>query len=132
MLHEAVPALAPSVAFSIGSRYGTWQGLDALRRSGGLGGALTDEGILEAQRALAREEGLFVEPSAAAAVAAVMQLTARNAIDADATIAVILTSGGLKDPEATRAWLPRIPAAGDDFDAVLDTLRERYGLALDR
>ncbi|HET9317036.1 MAG TPA: pyridoxal-phosphate dependent enzyme, partial [Vicinamibacteria bacterium] len=44
---EAVEAPAPSVAFSIGSRYGTWQGLDALRRSGGLGGALTDEGILE-------------------------------------------------------------------------------------
>jgi threonine synthase len=129
---EAVSAPAPSVAFSIGSRYGTWQGLDALRRSGGLGGALTDEGILEAQRALAREEGLFVEPSAAAAVTAVTQLAARKALDPDATIVVILTSGGLKDPGATRAWLPEVPAAGDDFDAVLDMLREHYGLALDR
>jgi threonine synthase len=128
---EPVEAPAPSVAFSIGSRYGTWQGLDALRRSGGLGAALTDEGILEAQRVLAREEGLYVEPSAAAAVTAVMQLAARRALDPDAAIVVILTSGGLKDPAATRAWLPDVPAAGDDFDAVLTTLREHYGLALD-
>jgi threonine synthase len=129
---EAVEAGAPSVAFSIGSRYGTWQGLDALRRSGGLAAALTDEGILEAQRLLARDEGLYVEPSAAAALTAVMQLTARKALDPEATIAVVLTSGGLKDPGATRTWLPEVPAAGDDFDAVLTTLREHYGLALDR
>ncbi len=129
---EAVEAPAPSVAFSIGSRYGTWQGLDALRRSGGLATALTDEGILEAQRLLARDEGLYVEPSAAAALTAVMQLAARKALDPEATIAIVLTSGGLKDPGATRTWLPEVPAAGDDFDAVLTTLREHYGLALDR
>jgi len=129
---EAVEAGAPSVAFSIGSRYGTWQGLDALRRSGGLAAALTDEGILEAQRLLARDEGLYVEPSAAAALTAVMQLTAGKALDPEATIAVVLTSGGLKDPGATRTWLPEVPAASDDFDAVLTTLREHYGLALDR
>jgi threonine synthase len=123
---------APSVAFSIGSRYGTWQGLDALRRSGGLATALTDEGILEAQRLLARDEGLYVEPSAAAALTAVMQLAARKALDPEATIAVVLTSGGLKDPGATRTWLPEVPAAGDDFDAVLTTLHEHYGLVLDR
>ncbi len=59
---------------------------------------VTDEGILEAQRALAREEGLFVEPSSSAAMTAVMQLAARRALDPDATIVVVLTSSGLKDP----------------------------------
>ena len=44
---------APSVAFSIASPYGTYQGLAALRDSGGLGVPITDEGIFEAQRALA-------------------------------------------------------------------------------
>src|SRR5207247_6289461 len=34
---EPVEAPAPSVAFSIASRYGTWQGLAALRESGGAG-----------------------------------------------------------------------------------------------
>ena len=129
---EMVEAPSPSVAFSIGSRYGTWQGLAALRQSGGAGVRLTDEGVLEAQRALAREEGLFVEPSSAAAMTAVMQLAARKALDPAQTIVIVLTSGGLKDPGATRRWLPPVPAAGSDFDRLLGVLRESYGLALDR
>src|SRR5207249_7527562 len=40
---EPVEAPAPSVAFSIASRYGTWQGLAALRESGGAGVRMTDE-----------------------------------------------------------------------------------------
>jgi threonine synthase len=121
-----------TVAFSIGSRYGTWQGLNALRASQGAAERLTDEGILEAQRALAREEGLYVEPSSAAAMTAVMQLASRKALDPDQTIVVVLTSGGLKDPEASRTWLPPVPAAGGDFDGLLVVLRDAYGLALDR
>ena len=129
---EMVAAPAPSVAFSIASRYGTWQGLAALRDSGGAGVRLTDEGVLEAQRALAREEGLFVEPSSAAALTAVMQLAGKKALDPEQTIVVVLTSAGLKDPGATRTWLPPVPAADGDFDRLLRTLREAYGLALDR
>jgi threonine synthase len=129
---EIVDAPEPSVAFSIASRYGTWQGLDALRGSGGAGVRVTDEGIFEAQRALAREEGLFVEPSSAAAVTAVLQLARRRALDPTDTIVVVLTSGGLKDFGASRAWLPVVPDAGADFDRLLTTLRDAYGLALDR
>jgi len=128
---EPVEAPAASVAFSIASRYGTWQGLAALRDSGGAGVRLTDEGVLEAQRALAREEGLFVEPSAAASMTAVMQLAARKALDPAQTIVVVLTSGGLKDPGVIRTWLPPVPAADGDFDRLLTVLREAYGLALD-
>jgi threonine synthase len=129
---EIVEAPSASVAFSIASRYGTWQGLAALRASGGRGVRLTDEGVLEAQRALAREEGLYVEPSSAASLTAVMQLAARKALDPQQTIVAVLTSGGLKDPGASRTWLPPVPAAGNDFDALLRVLREAYGLPLDR
>ena len=134
-LERALETPAPvrgegSIAFSIATRYGTWQGLAALRESRGLGVQVTDEGIFEAQRALAREEGVFVEPSSAAALTAVMQLVARKAVDPEQTIVLVLTSSGLKDPGASRAWLPEVPAAGDDFDALLGVLRERYGLEL--
>jgi len=134
-LERALEVPAPvrgegSIAFSIATRYGTWQGLAALRESRGLGVQVTDEGIFEAQRALAREEGVFVEPSSAAALTAVMQLVARKAVDPEQTIVLVLTSSGLKDPGASRAWLPEVPAAGDDFDALLGVLRERYGLEL--
>jgi threonine synthase len=137
-LESPVPVDPPgsSVAFSIASRYGTWQGLTALRQSGGLGVALTDEGILEAQRALAREEGIYAEPSSAAALAALMQLASRHGGDPpfqpDDAIVLVITSGGLKDPAASRAWLPEVPAAGPDLDAVLATVRDHYGLALGR
>jgi threonine synthase len=129
---EVVEAPQPSVAFSIASRYGTWQGLAALRESGGEGVRITDEGIFEAQRALGREEGLFVEPSSAAALTAVMQLAARRALPPDAAVVVVLTSSGLKDPGASRAWLPAVPAADGDFERLLAALRDAYGLALDR
>jgi threonine synthase len=128
---ERVEAPGASVAFSIGSPHGTWQGLAALRASGGSGVRLTDEGIMEAQRALGREEGLFAEPSGAASMSAVMQLAARKALDPEQCIVVVLTSGGLKDPGASRTWLPPVPAADGDFERVLATLREAYGLALD-
>ena len=121
-----------SIAFSIASRYGTYQGLAALRASHGIGVRITDEGVVEAQRALAREEGIFVEPSSAAALTAVLQLRHGKAIDPDEVVVVVLTSGGLKDPRASRAWLPAVPAAPDDFDAVLALLRAHYGLVLDR
>src|SRR5947208_13562364 len=90
---EPVEAAGPSVAFSIASRYGTWQGLAALRDSGGAGVRLTDEGVLEAQRVLAREEGLYVEPSSAASLTAVMQLARRGALEAGQTIVGVPTSG---------------------------------------
>jgi len=121
-----------SVAFSIASRYGTYQGLTALRDSRGGGVRITDEGLFEAQRALAREEGIFVEPSSATALTAVLQLHARRAVDPDELIVVVLTSGGLKDPGASRTWMHEVPSAPDDLDGVLRALRESYGLELGR
>src|SRR5512144_1976436 len=119
-----------SVAFSIASPYGTYQGLTALRDSEGAGVPITDEGIFEAQRALASEEGLYAEPSAVVGLTAVMQEARAGRLDPDQRIVVVLTSGGLKDYGASRAWLPDVPAAGSDCASTLHTLEERYGLRL--
>jgi hypothetical protein len=43
---------------------------------------------------------------------------------------VVLTSGGLKDYGASRAWLPAVPSAGPDFDSTLRILEDSYGLGL--
>jgi threonine synthase len=120
-----------SVAFSIASRYGTYQGLAALRESRGTAVRVRDAGILEAQRALAREEGIFVEPSSAAALSAVAQLKQQGVIEPDQLVVMVLTSGGLKDPGASRAWLPPVPESGDSLNDLLRSLRESYGLVLD-
>ncbi len=119
-----------SVAFSIASPYGTYQGLTALRASDGLGVPITDEGIFEAQRVLASDEGLYAEPSAVVGLTAVMQQARAGKLDPDQRVVVVLTSGGLKDYGASRAWLPDVPAAGSDFASTLTVLEERYGLRL--
>jgi threonine synthase len=119
-----------SVAFSIASPYGTYQGLTVLRDSNGLGVPITDEGIFEAQRALAGEEGIYAEPSAIVGLTAVMQLARQKEIAPDQVVAVVLTSGGLKDYGASRAWLPPVPSAGPDFDSTLRILEDSYGLGL--
>jgi len=127
---ERVPS-GSSVAFSIASPYGTYQGLTALRDSHGLGVTITDEGIFEAQRALAREEGIFAEPSSIGSLTAVLQLVSRRILDPEQTVVVVITSTGLKDPGGSRAWLPSVPAAPDDFDGLLGVLRDCYGLSLE-
>ena len=119
-----------SVAFSIASPYGTYQGLTALKDSGGLGVLITDEGIFEAQRALASEEGMYAEPSAIVGLTAIMQLARKKAIDPDQVVVVVLTSGGLKDYGASRAWLPPVPTAGPDFASTLRIIEDSYGLGL--
>ncbi len=61
-----------------------------------------------------------------------MQLRKTGAMEPDEVVVVVLTSGGLKDHAASRAWLPAVPSAGDSFDDVLAVLRKSYGLELDR
>lgn len=76
----------------------SWTLASAARdESGGLIGAVTDEQILSAQRLLADEVGIFVEPASAAGVAGLLQQSARAAVPAGARIAVTVTGNGLKD-----------------------------------
>jgi threonine synthase len=69
---------------------------EALARCGGSVVSVTDAEILAAWRLLAREEGLFCEPAAAAPVAGL----ARGAVPTGARVVCVLTGHGLKDPDA--------------------------------
>jgi threonine synthase len=127
---EAVPLAADSIAFSVAGTIGTYQGLAALRQSAGAGSRITDEALLEAQRWLGHDEGLFVEPSSATAVAAALQLREGGVLHADDRVVLVLTSGGLKDPDplGTR---PSLPLVEDDLAALGTALKHVYGLVLD-
>jgi threonine synthase len=59
--------------------------------------ALSDSAILDAWRLLAREEGLFCEPSSAAGLAALLADPPR-----EARVVCVITGHGLKDPDAVR------------------------------
>ncbi len=67
--------------------------------------AVTDEEILAAYRALARQEGVFCEPASAASVAGVTRAARAGDLDADALVVCVLTGNGLKDPTTAEAGL---------------------------
>jgi threonine synthase len=72
--------------------------MPALRESGGTAVKVTDQEILQAMRSLARDEGLFVEPTGAVATAGLRRLVEEGEIDGDETVVALLTGSGLKDP----------------------------------
>jgi threonine synthase len=77
----------------------SWSAAIAARdESGGLIEAVSDDEILAAYRSLARDEGIFCEPSSATSVAGVTQVAARGEIPRDALVVCVLTGTGLKDP----------------------------------
>ena len=68
------------------------------RESGGWFDECTDEEILETQRQLASNEGVFCEPASAVSVAGVMRDIRSGKIENGSTVVCTLTGHGLKDP----------------------------------
>lgn len=69
--------------------------LAAVRQSGGAVVAVNESEIVDALGALARQ-GLYVEPTSAAAAAGLSQLLQQGAISKDQTTVLVLTGSGLK------------------------------------
>ena len=91
--------------------------LNAMNESGGLIESVTDEEILDAQKMLAGEEGVFCEPASAAGIAGLLKL-AQEGRGPEGTVVSVLTGHGLKDPDVIlgRVELPEpVPA---EFEAV--------------
>jgi threonine synthase len=82
---------------------GGYYALKQLRENGGNCVTVSDERILEAQRELAAECGLFAEPAAAAVLAGFRAVQAR--IPSEAVVVLLITGNGLKDPEAAQKAL---------------------------
>ncbi|HET7903885.1 MAG TPA: threonine synthase [Candidatus Eisenbacteria bacterium] len=90
----------------------SWSGAVAARdESGGLVEAVTDEEIVDAYRALASLEGVFVEPASAAGIAGLLKLGSRGALGGARLAVVTVTGHGLKDPE-------RAVAVSEAFETV--------------
>ncbi|MBI4279855.1 MAG: threonine synthase [Armatimonadetes bacterium] len=116
-----------TVAFNVGTRTPTYQGLLALRESRGRAVVVEDTETMEAQLSLASTEGLYVEASSAVALAGVRQLVASGAVAPEATVVAVMTSSGLKDPEATAARLPQVPLIEPTAAAMEAALAKAYG-----
>jgi threonine synthase len=72
--------------------------LAALRASGGAAVASEDEDVLRERDRLARLEGVYAEPTSAAAFAGLAALARAGRIGRDEVVVVAVTGSGLKDP----------------------------------
>ena len=126
-LAEIVPVPKPETvasAIRIGNPANWRKTVRAIRESRGLALRLPDAVIVDAQRRLAREEGIFVEPASAASVAGALRLAKEGTFDAAATVVCVGTGHGLKDPEAALRERVETVTAEPNVDAILAALGE--------
>jgi threonine synthase len=107
-----------ATAIRIGNPASWTKATNARDESGGLIEAVTDDQILAAYRDLAREEGVFCEPSSAAGVAGIRMLAEAGRLDPDAVIVCVLTGNGLKDPHTAEQSVGPILEAPATLDGV--------------
>ena len=109
-----------ATAIRIGAPVSDIKALNAIYDSNGYSETVTDEEILDAQKLLARTEGIGVEPASAASIAGLKKLVAESVIDKGETITCVVTGHLLKDPNTA------IDACTQptQVDADIDTLRE--------
>ncbi|GAB3617819.1 threonine synthase [Okibacterium endophyticum] len=78
----------------------SWElALTARDATDGYFGAIEDTKILEAQRILSAEVGIFVEPASAISVAGLLERAEAGHVPAGAKIVLTVTGHGLKDPQ---------------------------------
>lgn len=122
-----------ATAIRIGNPASWSQANRAVEESGGVVDAVTDEQILSAQRWLAREEGIFVEPASAAPIAGLLRVCEAGnearfstaAIGEGCRIVCTVTGHGLKDPQIIAVPTP-VPVAPNE-SAVLRALDRTQG-----
>lgn len=96
------------------------QMLQALAESGGEALAVSESAIIDAQTLLARVEGIWTAPEAAAALAGLLRMRDEGRVERGARVVLLLTGAGIKSAPPTVN--PPIHLQGDSA-AVIDQLR---------
>jgi threonine synthase len=122
---ETTAAWADPVTSAAGLRvpspFAGRQMLQVIRQTGGDAIAVSDGAIADAQRRLARLEGIWTAPEGAALVAALGQLREAGRLAPDARVVLVLTGAGIKnDPPSLP---PATDLAGADEEIVAQVRR---------
>ncbi|MBI2493691.1 MAG: pyridoxal-phosphate dependent enzyme [Candidatus Rokubacteria bacterium] len=112
--------VAEGLAAGNPGKKGDWV-LRLLREGEGLAGDAEDAEIMEAQRCLARTEGVWAGPTGVATLAVLMRLLAARRLDPAQTICAIISETGLK----TEAEPPSRAGTAFDYDSLRRLVTER-------
>lgn len=103
---EDAPAIKPvrpntiAKSLAIGNPADGYYAIDAVAKTGGGFGRVTDEEIVEAVELLARTQGIFTETAGGVTIASLKQLVGNGVVNADETVVAYVTGLGLKTLEA--------------------------------
>jgi threonine synthase len=125
---EEVP-WGPTPAISVGLNTSAYQALAVLRESGGWARSPSEAEIVSMQRELAESEGIYAEMSSVISLCVARRMVEEGRIGSDDVVVAFLTSGGLKDPEATALHLPPIPLIEPNLEALRSALESSYGFS---
>lgn len=125
-----MPAPTPTIALSIGTARSTYQALHALRQARGVARTVEDSDLLHLQRLLARDEGVYAEPSSVAPLAAIWRLRGEGVLGEGDLVVAVMTASGLKDPEPTAREAGEMPVVPPDLAILRDALKRSYGFDL--
>ena len=101
------------------------QMLRILRETGGFPLAVSEPAIVDAQRLMARVEGIWTAPEAAATVAALLRMLDERLVDGTARIVLVLTGAGIKYTPPPLS--PPVPLAGAP-EEILGRVRQVLGI----
>ena len=112
-----------ATAIRIGSPVSWKKALRAIKESRGTAEIVTDREILEAQKLLARKEGIFVEPASASSIAGLKKMIESGVIDKDESVVCVATGHGLKDPDIIMKTSPKPLEVNADEETILGLLK---------
>ena len=126
--HDVVQPVRPDTiarSLAIGNPADGPYVLDAVRRTGGAVGHVSDAEVVEGIRLLAQTEGVFAETAGGVTVATARKLIEAGAIDRDAETVLLITGDGLKTLDAVAGQVGPTATVPATSRAVRDALAHR-------
>jgi threonine synthase len=119
-----------ATAIRIGAPVSWKKAVNAIRESHGTAETVTDDEILDAQKILARVEGIFVEPASASSIAGLKKLVNNGVIGKDERVVCITTGHGLKDPDTAIKQSEKPLEVDADISAIENALGLKERVAI--
>jgi len=126
-LPEAVQANTIADSISVDLPRDGLKALRSLKDSNGDCVVVSDQNILSAQQRLAREKGIFCEPSAAAAFAGFLKYNLENPLGATDKVVILITGSGMKDLDSAEVAIREkkqicVDPVRDDLDSIIESI----------